>query len=287
MKRTLLFTVGAVVLLGVRAHAQQPRNLLGLGIQAYDLAAYETALPLLASGINPAAGPRDSLWVGGLHRLVHILLEQHQDSLAAVWMRWALRLKPDIVVDTINFPPAVGNAFTLAQHTVAGSLRDTVTETLWEWPSAALSQQRQGAIRIESSGAPVSTFIDGVGTLAPGERRALAYGSYRVLASAPGYARVWLEREVLPGVTTVLRLRLRGPATGGFLYVAAAPWGSVYVDRQFVGYTPLAAYPASVGIHQLRIERPGFAPFDTTVAVERDQRLRLGTIRLRTGPGSR
>jgi hypothetical protein len=286
VKRRLLLTVMTLVLAG-RAEAQQYRNLLRLGVQAYDFAAYETALPLLAAGMNPAAGPRDSLWVAGLHRVAHILLEKGQDSLAAVWLRWALRQKPEIVADTLNFPPAVGNAFALAQRVAAGSVRDTITETLWEWPASPPSPQSPGAIRVERSGAPISAFIEGVGTLALGEQRALPYGSYRVLASAPGYARVWLQREVLPGVTTVLRLRVRGPAVGGFLYVAAAPWGSAYVDRQFVGYTPIAAYPLAVGTHQLRVERPGYAPFDTTVAVERDQRLRLGTVRLGAGAGPR
>ncbi|HEV8400788.1 MAG TPA: PEGA domain-containing protein [Gemmatimonadales bacterium] len=280
MKRSLLLAVLTVVLAG-RAGAQQSRNWLRLGVQAYDFADYQTALPLLAAGMNPAAGPRDSLWVAGLHRVVYILLERRQDSLAAVWLRWGLRLKPDIVVDTLNFPPAVGNAFALAQRVTAGSLRDTTTETLWDWPATPPSQQSAGAIRLERSGAPVSVFIEGVGVLNAGEQRALPSGSYRLLASAPDYARVWLQREVLPGVTTVVRVRLRGPAAGGFLYLATAPWGSVYLDRQFVGYTPVAAYPLAVGTHQLRVERPGYAPFDTVVAVERDQRLRLGTIRLK------
>jgi len=268
------------------ARAQTPRNLLRLGVEAYDVAAYETALPLLTAGMNPAAGPRDSLWVAGLHRLAHILLQSGHDSLAAVWLRWALRQKPDVAVDTLNFPPTVGNAFALAQGVTSGGQRDTVTETLWEWPASPSGRLRPGAIRVERSGVPLSAFVEGVGMLTPGEPRALPYGTYRVLMSAPGHARVWIEREVLPGVTTVVRLRLWGPVAGGYLYVASAPWGRVYLDHQFVGYTPLAAYPMAAGTHQLRIERLGYTPFDTTVAVQRDQRLRVGTIPLKAGAGS-
>lgn len=286
MKRSLALTAVTVMLLAGGAKAQQQRNLLRLGVQAYDFAAYETALPLLAAGMNPAAGPRDSLWVAGLHRLAHILVQSHNDSLAAVWLRWALRQKPDFAVDTIDFPPAVGNAFAVAHRIIAlASAGDTIVETRWEWPPSPPRQDGRGALRVEHSGVPVTLFVEGVGLLAPGDQRALPYGSYRILASAPGYARVRLEREVLPGVTTVLRLRLRGPVEGGFLYVASAPWGNVYLDRQFVGYTPVAAYSVAIGTHRLRVERVGYTPFDTTVVVEREQRVRLGTIRLSSGAG--
>ncbi len=267
--------------------AQDARDSLRRGIRAYDFAEYTTALPLLAAGLNPAAGPRDSLWAAGLHRLAHTLIEGEKDSLAALWLRWALRLKPDFAVDTLNFPPAVGDAFALARMFVStGSPGDTVSETLWDWARLPDGGGR-GALRIERSGAPVSVFIEGVGPVAAGETQRLAPASYTILASAPGYFRARVIREVLPGVTTVLRFRLRALAAGqlGFLYVASAPWGEVYLDGERIGYTAVAARPIAAGSHRVRIERLGYAPFDTTITVARDQRLRLGTIRLKPAGG--
>ena len=264
--------------------AQDARDLLRLGSQAYDVAEYKMAGPLLAVGLNPAAGPRDSLWTAGLHRLAHILVEDGKDSIAAAWLRWALRMQPGLVVDTLEFPPGVQDAFALARAFVGGAgPGDTLTETTWEWPRRP-SEATQGALRVERSGVPLTVFVEGVGALPAEESRALPLGSYVIVASAPGYFRTRVTREVLPGVTTVLRFRLRGLSTQalGFLYVASAPWGTVSLDGERASYTTVAAAPVAAGPHRLRIERAGYAPFDTVVTVARDQRLRLGTIRLRT-----
>ncbi len=266
------------------AAAQDPRDLLRLGNQAYDVAEYKMAGPLLVVGLNPAAGPRDSLWTAGLHRLAHILVEDGKDSVAAAWLRWALRVQPGLVVDTLDFPPAVQDAFALARAFVAGAgPGDTLTETTWEWARRS-GEATQGALRVERSGVPLTAFLEGVGALSAEESRALAPGSYVIVASAPGYFRTRVTREVLPGVTTVLRFRLRGLSTQalGFLYVASAPWGTLSLDGERTGYTAVAAAPVAAGPHRLRIERAGYAPFDTVLTVARDQRLRLGTIRLRT-----
>jgi len=271
----------ALVLAG-RAEAQETRNLLRLGGQAYDFAEYHMARPLLAVGLNPAAGPRDSLWVASLHRLAHILIEDKRDSLAAVWLRWALRVQPGLVADTLQFPPAVEDAFALARAFVAaGAASDTLTETSWDWARMP-GEATQGMLRIERAGVPLSGFVEGAGPLAPEASLPLAPGSYTIVASAPGYFRTRVTREVLPGVTTVLRFRLRGASTQalGFLYVASVPWGAVSLDGERVGYTPIAAGPVPAGSHRLRIERAGYAPFDTVITVGRAQRLRLGTIHL-------
>lgn len=272
------------------ATGQDARNLLRLGSQAYDFGEYRMAAPLLAAGLNPAAGPRDSLWVASLHRLVHVLIEDRKDSLAAIWARWAARTHPGLVVDTLDFPPAVQDAFALAGASIAagegGRAGDTLTETSWEWARRP-GEVTQGALRIERSGVPMSTFVEGVGPLAGEDAQPLAPGTYTIVASAPGYFRTRVKREVLPGVTTVLRFRLRGLSTKalGFLYVGSAPWGAVQLDGERVGYTPVAAGPLAAGPHRLRIERVGYAPFDTVITVGRDQRLRLGTIRLTTAGG--
>lgn len=269
------------------AAGQDARNLLRLGSQAYDFAEYRMAGPLLAAGLNPAAGPRDSLWVASLHRLAHVLIEDKKDSLAGIWMRWALRTQPGLVVDTLDFPPAVQDAFELARASVAlAGSGDTLAETSWEWARRA-GEAPQGALRIERSGMPIGAFVEGVGPLSAADAQSLAPGSYTIVASAPGYFRTRVTREVLPGITTVLRFRPRRLSTQalGFLYVGSAPWASLSLDGERAGYTPVGAGPVAAGPHRLRIERAGYVPFDTVVTIARDQRLRLGTIRLQIAGG--
>ncbi|HYX80976.1 MAG TPA: hypothetical protein VE714_01195, partial [Gemmatimonadales bacterium] len=241
--------VGAVLalmmVLAGRATAQNGRNVLQLGGEAYDVAEYRAALPLLVVGLNPAAGPRDTLWVTSVHRLAHILIEEGRDSLATVWLRWALRLQPGLVVDTVEFPPVVQDAFALARAFVAAEgPRDTLVETTWEWTHIP-AEATEGAVRIERSGVMVSGFIKGVGPVLAETSQALPPGSYTFVASVPGYFRTQVTREVLPGVTTVLRFRIRGVSTRplGFLYVASRPWGSISLDGEPLGPTPVAAAP--------------------------------------------
>lgn len=264
-----------------RGTAQDPRNQLRLGIQAYNYAEYVLALSHLTEGLVPAAVPRDEIWEGGLFRLAHILIDAKKDSLAALWLRWGLRQKPDIDLDTLAFPPSVLEAYALARSRVDPPARDVDTEILWSWNEPRSTTH--GAIRFEvAAGAQLSLFVDGVGVLRPGESRALPAGTYTILASAPGYFRTRLTREVLPGATTGLRFQLRRTVAQarGFLYVTSKPWAEITIDGRPIAYTPVSDLPVDVGTHRIRVERPGYEPFETTVSVGRDERKRLPLVQL-------
>jgi hypothetical protein len=279
----LALAAGFIALAGRGAgQSSDPRISLRLGRQAYDYADYGLARGLLTDGLVPTAVPRDEIWEGGLFRLAHVLIETKQDSLAALWLRWGLRQKPDLALDTLAFPPSVLEAYALARSRVdPGGSRDVDTETLWSWnePRSAT----HGAIRFEvAAGAQLSLFVDGVGVLRPGESRTLPAGTYTVLAAAPGYFRTRLTREVLPGATTGLRFQLRRTVAQprGFLYVTSKPWADITIDGRPIGYTPVSELPVDVGRHQIRVERTGYEPFETTVSVARDERKRLPLIQL-------
>jgi len=278
-------TLAALVALQVpRGAAQDPRNQLRLGIQAYNLAEYGLAVGNLTEGLVPTAVPRDEIWEGGLFRLAHVLIETKKDSLAALWLRWGLRQTPDLALDTLAFPPSVLEAYALARSRVvdppSGS-RDVDTETQWSWNEPRSTTH--GKIRFDvAAGVQLSLFVDGVGALRPGELRPLPAGTYTILASAPGYFRTRLTREVLPGATMGLRFQLRRTVAQdrGFLYVATKPWGSLSLDGRFIGYTPIWELPVDVGRHKVTIDRPGYQPFETTITVSRDERVRLPTVQL-------
>lgn len=151
--------------------------------------------------------------------------------------------------------------------------------TTWRWPSR-FSGALTGSLVLEASAVPLPARIDGRGLVVPGVLQFLSAGSYTLLVSAEGYLPARATVEVLPEVTTSVRFDLE-PAIFGYLYVASQPWGTVFVNGAQIGYTTIAGYRLSAGTHRVRIERPGYLPFDTTVTVqEREQRIRLGNIRL-------
>jgi hypothetical protein len=276
-------SVVALSLMGPAAGAQSGREALLLGTRAYDLADFEGAISLLSRGLDPSATPRDNLWLGGVQKLAYALLERGQASLADTWLRWALRLEPGMALDSVNFPPTVWLAFDRARTQVANAPSDTAsTRVTWQWSSMP-AQMNAGSLVIRSAGPVIGARIENGDLLSAGVPRPVAPGSHTVLATADGYEPERLSVEVLPGVATQVMFQLRRMPPG-FLYVASRPWGTVYLDGERIGYTTLAAHPVSAGTHRLRIERVGHAPVDTTIVVSRDQRVRLGPIRLEARP---
>ncbi len=281
MRRGLALAVLWLTLAGTAA-AQRARDSLVAGSRAYDVAEYGAAIPLLSAGLNPV-GPRDSLWVAGLHKLVHSLLERGADSVAALWLRWALRQDSTLVPDQVNFPPSVVAVFDKARRFVqSGSPGDSVTRTTWIWGGVRRGRQPRrtaSALQIAPGPVRVNALVEGVGPLTVGQNRPLPPASYTIVASAEGYYPARVVREVLPGITTVLDFRLRPlpPPNPAYLYIASAPWGTAYLDGGRLGYTPIAARPIAAGTHCLRAERSGIGVFDTTLTVAHGERVRLGT----------
>ncbi len=267
------------------ASAQEGREALRRGSQAWEGAEFQSAVELLSRGLDPSAGPRDSLWVAGVHMLADALIEQGATSLADVWLRWAVRLELNISVDSINFPPSVTHVFDAARTAVRRSGLDSGLVTItWEWSRSA-GAATQGAIRVREGDVVLTAEVQGAGSLRAGADRTLPAGHYTVVAGATDHLPARIATEVLPGVTTVLDFKLE--PSSGFLYVVSRPWGEAYLDGQRIGYTTIAALKVEAGSHRLLIERDGYVPFDTTITIQGDQRLRLGPIRLQQRTPSR
>lgn len=204
-----------VLVLGVTAagtlRGQDPRD--ALVTRAFNEFEPARRLQLLTSALNPTAGPPRGSWPVGLQLLAQTLIEDGQDSVAAVWLRWAVRLSPDLQPDTVQFLPRVVTAYRSARAFVQRTRvpADSAAATTWLWPAQEVGPA-QGGIQVASSPAPLRLEIKGVGLVAPGSRVALAPGSYEIAASAAGSDSVRVTREVLPGVTTVLEFRLRSLA---------------------------------------------------------------------------
>src|SRR3989449_10702492 len=199
------------------AVAQQGPALIREGIGAYNDFDPQRALPLLRRGVDPRAGPRDSLWAFGVQYLAQILYEQGDEAGARAWIRWAVRLTPGLKLDTLNLLSPVIAAFQKARAATALGPDDARATTEWAWPSADPGSG-PGRIEVRPEGAPtgVTVTVPGHGTVSP--KLSLPAGSYEIEARAPGYRPVRVTREVLAGVTTLLGIALqpevRGAAAG-------------------------------------------------------------------------
>jgi hypothetical protein len=62
------------------------------------------------------------------------------------------------------------------------------------------------------------------------------------------------------------------------LVVNSRPWGRVVIDGEPVGNTPQPAIELSPGMHTLRIERDGYAPYEDQVSILSRDTVRLTGI---------
>jgi len=204
----LLLALGLAGVASLRA--QDPRDaMVARAFNEFDAA---RRLQLLVSALNPTAGPPRGAWPVGVQLLAQTLIEDGQDSLAGVWLRWAVRLSPDLQPDTAQFLPKVVVAYRSARDFVLNTRApgDSAAATTWLWPAQATGE-RVGRLQVSTAtlAAPVRVFVEGVGLIGPGGTAPVAPGSYAVNVSAAGYDSVRVMREVLPGVTTVLEFRPR------------------------------------------------------------------------------
>jgi hypothetical protein len=214
MRRTVWALSLGLVMGGAAAlNAQDPRD--AMVARAFNEFDTQRRLQLLVAALNPTAGPPRGAWPVGVQLLAQTLLEDGRDSLAGAWLRWAVRLSPDLQPDTVQFLPRVADAYRAARGFVnrTRSRTDSLAQTTWLW-SGQESGDAQGRIQVAATGAPLRVEIRGVGVVGPGGSVPLTAGSYDIGVTAAGFDSVHITREVLPGVTTVVDFRpLARPTT--------------------------------------------------------------------------
>jgi len=69
-------------------------------------------------------------------------------------------------------------------------------------------------------------------------------------------------------------------AAPGLLSLNSVPWGSVSIDGRAVGNTPVLDLRIAPGAHRVRVQRPGFEPYERVISVVAGRRLRITDISL-------
>lgn len=288
MRRSTVVAAAALAVLASTvsegwAVLQHARDSLAAGGQAYEEGNFERAAALLGYGLDPTAGPQDSVWVVSLQKLTHALIEIDRGPLATLWLRWALRHHGRLRANDTDFPPAVFTALADAALFVQRAQSDdSLADTHWEWPDSPVSSVALGAVRVTSNLAPGQTLdvvltlggLVTVGELTPGQVRYLPPGTYTVMGSAEGLREVRVEREVLPGVVTDLHVMLQPavPQRAHTITRACSFGGNVAARPNRAGALLPATLaetilPAGLVVDCL-LERSPLAVGDTLVAVD-------------------
>jgi hypothetical protein len=68
------------------------------------------------------------------------------------------------------------------------------------------------------------------------------------------------------------------------LFIASTPWGVLFVDDKQIGNTPQADLKVPPGSHSIRVSRDGFLSYETVIAIESGEQLKLTDIVLQEKP---
>jgi hypothetical protein len=68
------------------------------------------------------------------------------------------------------------------------------------------------------------------------------------------------------------------------LFINSTPWGVLYVDDKQIGNTPQADLKVPPGSHSIRVARDGYLSYETVIAIESGETLKLTDIVLQEKP---
>ncbi len=280
-------TVGvAMVAFVAPARAQDRGDLIRQAEQFYQNFQTEPALNNLKIALDPTRGEPDSLWAHGVHLLAQIYTEQNDTALAIAWLRWAMRASPGLRIDPSKFNP---DLLTMSEAARAFARRtesagDFVTDTHFEWPASRTVEQL-GQVRIDPAGlgTAVRVLLQGPGdaqgraVLEGRTATGLLPGSYEIQAGADGFSAIRITREVLPGVTTVLKFNLQligvaaaGPPTLGDQLLGRMRGGTARLSVWRFGRGPTCAAGFYAGTAFLVTTYEAIKGADSTVVTTSD-----------------
>jgi hypothetical protein len=139
-----------------------------------------------------------------------------------------------------------------------------------------------GTLQIDASVAGAEIAVDAEALGAAPQKRELGPGSHRVRVTKDGYETWERDVQVVPGHTVRVTARLE--ASAGRLRIDADVAGAnVFLDRKFLGTTPVETRDFAPGTHRLNVSAEGYEMWADTIdlgTTSRDVMVRFKEIRL-------
>lgn len=150
-----------------------------------------------------------------------------------------------------------------------------------EEPEPRADLPTSGLLVVTSNISGSSVFIDGerVGE-APYEDDDIAVGRHRLRVESEGYSPFEQSFRVRPGRTTELSATLERPPPS-LRITSDVPGATVFLDRNYIGTTPVDIEEVEAGDHELTVSAEGFDMHAETVTVtegHRDVRISFKTV---------
>lgn len=152
-------------------------------------------------------------------------------------------------------------------------------------PARPAAPAETGSVEVSADSEGAGVFVDGrrVGP-APQRVDGLAAGSHKVRVEKAGLPPYELEAHVIPGQVTRVRARLAATAPVRSLRVDSdVPDASVFLDRKYVGKTPVEVEDVESGPHRLNVSAEGYEMYAETIEVAdgaREVRVRFKEVKL-------
>lgn len=173
---------------------------------------------------------------------------------------------PAFLLGTLVLSTAAGGAYWLAQRGSTPPARGD--GQAGGFPATqARGRSSSGSVEVSADGPGTTVYVDGrsVGA-APCRADDLTAGSHKVRVERPGSQPFEQEVHVIPGRT--VRIQARFPTQGPRLRIESDVAGaSVFLDRKYVGATPLTLQDVSPGPHHLNVSAEGYEMYSETVDV--------------------
>jgi len=219
----------------------------------------DSAATLLRRALESGSGANDRQRLRAFVLLGITELMRRREADARRAFRLALELDPQHRVDSLA--DLSGDLLTVFN-----------SERAARGPQAVIPAGRQTVLEVRGLPEAATLSVDGVAWQSP--RGPVSPGVHRIEVGARGFEPYRDTVAVREGEVTVKTVRMAAalPAT---LSVTSEPWGTVYLDGQRIGETPVIGRLVPAGGYSLVLESPGRPPVTQRVQLQSGSHLRL------------
>jgi serine/threonine-protein kinase len=204
------------------------------------------------------------------------------DSLGEIVRKHCLEPPPRITAARADIPATVADALDRSLNKHPEDRFETVLDLV---RGLGGDPTRGGTLVVTAEHPAGAAPVPNQGPTSRWSPPSLIWAALVLLVLVAGGAALWLRGPGgtvanAPASTPAAPAR---PVNPGRLSVNSTPWGMVFVDDVRVGPTPVLEFELPPGQHRLRVERPGFTPYEQILEIASGDRVRLSDIVLKPG----